>query len=737
MAPKATSRTTRASKPRRRPAPTRNPTSVLRTKPRGEGDARFQAIYENAATAIGITDLSGTFEHCNPAFCAMIGYSEAQLRRLRFRSLIHPDDRAANLVEVRKLLDGEIPSFVIENRYVHRDGRPIWVRKFVSTLPDSAGRPAHLLALATDISERRQTEDALRAGEARLRFALRAAGGGAWDWDLTRDDAWWSDEMFELWGIAPRARVSTAAAIESIVPQDQERLRACIADALARRSDLHCEFRVRHPTLGERWMATFGRPVADAGGEPARMLGITLDVHARKHAEAEARESERRLQAFLENSAVVAWMKDEAGRYVFLNRILQERLGVHFPDWVGKTDLDLFPPEIAEPFRRHDQAVIEAQQAIEVVEESPAPDGGITTWLTNKFPFHAEDGTRFVGGLAVDISERVRAEASLRDREAQLRAVLDAATDAIVTVEPDGTIDSVNPATERLFGYGAAELLGRNLSLLLAERFPRGGAAAPMPRGGAREIVGRRKDGSPVPIALTTASMREHHTFVANLHDLSRRKALESEVLEISALEQGRIGQELHDELGQELTGIGMLSSALAKRLAGREEGELAAKLVASLGRARKTVRALAHGLVPMRVEPQTFGDALASLVDRVRDQSGVDCTFEGAPAAIVADGIAATHLFNIAREALHNAIRHADAKHVRVTLWHEDGAVTLIVADDGRGLPPDAGESAGGLGLRLMRNRAGLIGARLTLQSERGKGTRVACTLATAASGG
>ncbi|MFN7951788.1 MAG: PAS domain S-box protein [bacterium] len=162
------------------------------------------------------------------------------------------------------------------------------------------------------------------------------------------------------------------------------------------------------------------------------------------------------------------------------------------PDWVEEDRPGPLPPEIcSRPFRRHDQAVIEAQQAIEVVEESCTPIGGIRHGkLANKFPFHAEDGTRFVGGLAVDISERVRAEQGLRDRENQLRAFLDAATDAIVAVEPDSAIDSVNPATERLFGYWRRRVAGTGSVALLAERFPRGGAAAPARRAAARtEIV--------------------------------------------------------------------------------------------------------------------------------------------------------------------------------------------------------------------------------------------------------
>ncbi|MDI6852080.1 MAG: PAS domain S-box protein [Deltaproteobacteria bacterium] len=142
-----------------------------------KSEDRFRKVFENAATGIAITDWEGRFQQSNPAYCALLGYSEEELRRIDFASLIHPEDRDANLAEIRRLQAGELPFFQIENRYVRKDGQSVWVHKFVSVLPDVTGRPAHLLALVTDVTERKWAEEALRRArhELELRVQKRTA----------------------------------------------------------------------------------------------------------------------------------------------------------------------------------------------------------------------------------------------------------------------------------------------------------------------------------------------------------------------------------------------------------------------------------------------------------------------------------------------------------------------------------------------------------------------------------
>ena len=125
-------------------------------------EERFRGIYQHAGTGIATTDMEGRFLSCNPAYGAMLGYSEDELRQLDFLSLVHPEDRDANRAEIKRLAANEIPSFEIFNRYVGKGGKPIWVHKHVSLVRDAAGMPISIVALVTDMTERKRYEEHIR-----------------------------------------------------------------------------------------------------------------------------------------------------------------------------------------------------------------------------------------------------------------------------------------------------------------------------------------------------------------------------------------------------------------------------------------------------------------------------------------------------------------------------------------------------------------------------------------------
>lgn len=127
----------------------------------GESEGRFRGIFENAATGIAIKDLRGRFLHCNPAYESMLGYPESELRALAYVDVIHREDREANLAEVARLIEGVVPSFEVLSRYVRKTGETRWVQKFVSLLRDGEGHPNRIVALVTDMTERKRYEEHL------------------------------------------------------------------------------------------------------------------------------------------------------------------------------------------------------------------------------------------------------------------------------------------------------------------------------------------------------------------------------------------------------------------------------------------------------------------------------------------------------------------------------------------------------------------------------------------------
>lgn len=133
-----------------------------------ESEVKFRNVFEHAGTGIAISKLYGGSVQCNPAYCAMLGYTEDELRNLDFSQVVHPEDRDVNQAEIRRLLTEERPYFEIENRYVHKNGEPVWVHKFVSLLRDHERQPKFLVALVTDITERRKAEQALHQAKEHL-----------------------------------------------------------------------------------------------------------------------------------------------------------------------------------------------------------------------------------------------------------------------------------------------------------------------------------------------------------------------------------------------------------------------------------------------------------------------------------------------------------------------------------------------------------------------------------------
>jgi signal transduction histidine kinase len=193
-----------------------------------------------------------------------------------------------------------------------------------------------------------------------------------------------------------------------------------------------------------------------------------------------------------------------------------------------------------------------------------------------------------------------------------------------------------------------------------------------------------------------------------------------------------RFGQDLHDTLGQALTGIGMLADSLAKKQAARGDPEAAhlAELVGMILQAKTEVRQLSKGLYPVDVDAQGLLAALEELATATRQRSQIECTFKGDREIQIRDNEITTHLFRIAQEAVHNAVKHGMPKHISIALTKPRGRVMLVVRDDGSGVPAGPATRSGGLGMRIMQYRANAIGAQLAVEKPAAGGTLVRCTL-------
>jgi two-component system CheB/CheR fusion protein len=213
------------------------------------------------------------------------------------------------------------------------------------------------------------------------------------------------------------------------------------------------------------------------------------------------------------------------------------------------------------------------------------------------------------------------------------------------------------------------------------------------------------------------------------MRDVSERKTLQQELLSIAEAEQRRIGQDLHDDVGQELTGLAMKAETLCEIVTEHQipERELAADIVAGIDRTLSKVRALSRGMVPVEIDSNGLVSALEELTARLGDVHNISCTCHCPNLSIEIEEHLATQLYHIAQEAITNALKHARAQSIRVTLEASESVIRLEVRDDGVGMPV-GGARAHGMGLRIMSYRAELIHGKLDVSSSETGGTVVSC---------
>ena len=216
---------------------------------------------------------------------------------------------------------------------------------------------------------------------------------------------------------------------------------------------------------------------------------------------------------------------------------------------------------------------------------------------------------------------------------------------------------------------------------------------------------------------------------IATGMDITERKRLEQAVLEISVREQRRIGQDLHDGLGQHLTGIAFMSKVQEQRLAekGLPDAVDAAKIVRLVNQAIEKTRELSRGLLPVLSESRGLMSALQQWAGEVQDLFGISCTFLCMEPVLIHDDSVATHLYHITQEAVNNAIKHGKARHIVIALGASGGRAALTISDDGSGIPKGPASNKG-MGLHIMNYRAKMIGGTLEVKQGKPHGTVVTC---------
>jgi two-component system CheB/CheR fusion protein len=447
------------------------------------------------------------------------------------------------------------------------------------------------------------------------------------------------------------------------------------------------------------------------------------------------------LAAMLDSTTEAVIVIDKDRRYQFFNPAAQElfdfdpaqRPDARWPDHYGETWRAKNSPQLPDelPTARAFRGEVVRNEEI-FLRNKRHPDG---VWIQLNSSPQKNDAGEVVNAISIghDITEQRR---SLQDR-ARLAAVMQDASASIWIIALDGTIRVWNRGAERLLGYKADEIVDRNVSIILPpdrsddfartrEQLLRTHAAE------ASETVRLHKDGSRVDVVITE-SLVETGDHIDGIYvmaqDIRERKRVEHQFAELTEAERQRIGHELHDTLGQQLSAIGMIVSTVKDQLGDRvPQAASMTKLEALVEQTKTQLRSVAKGLVPVDVDATGLRIALSELAAEIRRVHKIDCRLEYPKSLTLDDSFVATQLYLIAREAVHNAVKHAKPRQIVVRMEDSDG-MRLSIRDDGIGLASRPA-SAGGMGLHIMRHRSSLIGAALRIEPADGTGTIVTCSL-------
>ena len=709
-------------------------------------EERFRNLFRYAPIGMVMVDRSGRFLDVNPALIKLLGYFRQEFLQKKCRELTYTDDYERELNYIRRIREGRINSYQIEKRYIHKNGNLIWTLLKVSAVRDEQGNIKYTIGQILDITERKRYERQLAANEKRYRTLFHSIKDEILvyqiDYDLNAEKFYEvNDAACEMLGYTREEllqksiydisgfNVSELETIGRLIVEDKE----LVIESEHIRKD------------GSRYPVEVNGHLFEMNGK-LTVLTIARDISDRKIAEENLRKEKNFVKGILDTAGALIIIMDSQGRILRFNEMAREITGFNYNEVVGeKVNSFLIPENERESVDNILHKLLNGEKHRLFYEnEILTKDGDrrIVSW-TNTILTTASEEVEYVVSVGIDVTERRKIEQELYESEAKNRAIIENTKESVITVNSRGYIDSFNKSSEMIFGYDNEEIINQHIEKLIApssirndefqnvdihwliERF--------LSDDTGQELNGIRKNGDifPMEISLSKVELDKSEIYTFIIRDISERRELEQQILEISENERRRIGQDLHDGLGQMLTGIGLITENLARQLETdktNQAGE-AYEIAKLIHDADVQARGLARGLLPVDLDDEGLVVALQRLADNAKRMSGISCKLSIKGIQTIPEKEMAIHLYRIAQEAMNNAIKHGKATEISLNLINNEDQLILRIQDNGVGFPDNENKEPG-MGVRIMHYRARIIGGRLKIDRDLLGTTIVSCII-------
>lgn len=379
-----------------------------------EANKMFRATFEQASVGMAHIAPSGQWLRVNQQLCDIVGYSKQELANLRLHDITHPEDIDTGLKAIYGVLAGEIPSYAIDKRYVHKDGRIVWVNFNVALVRDQNGAPQYFIAVIRDIDDHKRAQATLQKTNDSLELAVAATRLGMFDYSPQSGEMMWNAEMKRHFGLPPEATVTYKSLTSQVHPDDRERVATSLTQAMQETSDgrINLHYRIAGtPDHGERWVEARGQVYFNEKKKPIRCIGTMLDITEKKYAEEAIRESASQLKLLFSASPIGMVRRSSTGHILEVNAAFLRLVGRTREKLLSERWEDLVPAEYLMAVRKAMEQAIRQGVSDVFEKEFTHSDGHRVPVLE---AFAAIGKGRDLVSFVVDISERKHAEERIR-----------------------------------------------------------------------------------------------------------------------------------------------------------------------------------------------------------------------------------------------------------------------------------------------------------------------------------